>query len=95
LATAFIFTIHYFNTHLRPEKFPMDLVIFTGSVSESELREERPEQYEALARQGRLAGLRTGPPPVWLKYVGWIFGGAAVAVGLALFAMILAAVFGG
>ena len=24
LATGFIFTVHFFNTHLRPEKFPMD-----------------------------------------------------------------------
>ena len=30
LAAGFIFTIHFFNSHLRPEKFPMDLVIFTG-----------------------------------------------------------------
>ncbi|MFQ5583857.1 MAG: cytochrome C, partial [Calditrichia bacterium] len=32
LAVGFIFTIHFFNTHLRPESFPMDLVIFTGLV---------------------------------------------------------------
>ena len=25
LATGFIFTVHFFNTHLRPEKFPMDI----------------------------------------------------------------------
>ncbi len=29
LAVGFIFTIHFFNTHFRPEKFPMDTVIFT------------------------------------------------------------------
>ncbi|MFV0268316.1 MAG: hypothetical protein ACK5HT_14405 [Draconibacterium sp.] len=28
LAVGFIFTIHFFNTHLRPESFPMDTVIF-------------------------------------------------------------------
>jgi cytochrome b subunit of formate dehydrogenase len=28
LAVCFIFTIHFFNGHLRPEKFPMDSVIF-------------------------------------------------------------------
>jgi cytochrome b subunit of formate dehydrogenase len=32
LAVGFIFTIHFFNTHLRPEAFPMDTVIFTGHV---------------------------------------------------------------
>ena len=33
LAVGFIFTIHFFNSHLRPDKFPMDPVIFTGHVS--------------------------------------------------------------
>ena len=37
LATGFIFTIHFFNTHLRAEKFPMDISILTGLVSEEEL----------------------------------------------------------
>jgi cytochrome b subunit of formate dehydrogenase len=32
LAIVFIFVIHFFNGHLRPGKFPMDLMIFTGSV---------------------------------------------------------------
>ena len=31
LAVGFIFTVHFFNTHFRPEKFPMDTVIFTGT----------------------------------------------------------------
>jgi len=31
LAVGFIFTIHFFNAHLRLEKFPVDDVIFTGS----------------------------------------------------------------
>mgnify|MGYP003336957914 CR=1 FL=1 len=34
LATGFIFTVHFFNTHGRPEKFPMDPVIFTGRLTE-------------------------------------------------------------
>ena len=33
LAIGFIFVVHFFNGHLRPGKFPMDLVIFTGSVT--------------------------------------------------------------
>ena len=32
LAAGFIFTIHFFNGHLRPEKFPMDPVVFTGRM---------------------------------------------------------------
>ncbi len=32
LATGFIFLFHFFHTHLRPESFPMDPVIFTGRM---------------------------------------------------------------
>ncbi|HEY4485642.1 MAG TPA: hypothetical protein VI702_04880, partial [Nitrospiria bacterium] len=94
LATAFIFTIHYFNTHLRPEKFPMDLVIFTGRVSEGELREERPEEFALRTRDGTLDSIRTGPPERWLENVGRVVGVIAVTIGLILFVLILIAVFG-
>lgn len=61
LATGFVFAIHFFNTHFRPEKFPMDLSILTGLVSEEELREERPEYLERLrqkrTQQVKAAGL--------------------------------------
>ncbi|HLB01617.1 MAG TPA: cytochrome c3 family protein [Nitrospiria bacterium] len=93
LAAGFIFTIHYFNTHLRPEKFPMDLVIFTGRVSEAELREERPEEYHHLLEEKSLDSIKADPPPVWLRNLGWIVGATAVAIGLLLLALILIAIF--
>jgi cytochrome b subunit of formate dehydrogenase len=93
LATAFIFTIHYFNADLRPEKFPMDLVMFTGSVSEAELREERAEEFKQLEEEGRLASIATEAPPIGLKLFSWIFGGAAIVIGLVLLVLILMAVF--
>jgi hypothetical protein len=34
LAIGFIFTIHFFNAHLRMEKFPVDDVMFTGRLAE-------------------------------------------------------------
>jgi cytochrome b subunit of formate dehydrogenase len=36
LAILFIFSIHFVNTHLRPDSFPMDMVVFTGVESEEE-----------------------------------------------------------
>jgi cytochrome b subunit of formate dehydrogenase len=88
LAVGFIFTIHFFNGHLRPEKFPMDMVIFTGSVTEHELREERPEEYERLVREGRLAELEVNPPSTnWIMW-GRIGGGATVLIGLLTMLMI-------
>jgi cytochrome b subunit of formate dehydrogenase len=54
LATGFIFTVHFFNTHLRPEKFPMDTVIFTGHMPLAELKRDKPLEYESLAARGTL-----------------------------------------
>jgi cytochrome b subunit of formate dehydrogenase len=90
LAVGFIFTIHFFNSHLRPGKFPMDMVIFTGRVTEQELREERPLEF--ARRQADPARQDAGPisPRAWL--IGRVVGSAAVAVGLALVALILYAV---
>jgi len=54
LAAGFIFSIHFFNTHFRIEKFPMDTVIFSGRVSKNEMLHERRRWYDRLVAQGRL-----------------------------------------
>lgn len=54
LAVGFIFTIHFFNTHLRPEAFPMDTVIFTGKVPVEEYKDDRPREFEELEQSGKL-----------------------------------------
>ena len=92
LAVGFIFTVHFFNGHIRPEKFPMDLVIFTGRVTGHELVEERPAEYERLAREGRLAMYEATPPSRRSVLVGRVLGTTAVVVGLTTVAFIIAAV---
>ncbi len=52
LATGFIFTVHFFNTHGRPEKFPMDFVIFNGQISKEEMIEERGDQWRRYEKDG-------------------------------------------
>jgi len=61
LAIGFIFAVHFFNGHLRPGKYPMDLVIFTGSLGEptcgtSERRRTNP--WFASARSNRSSSWR-------------------------------------
>ena len=92
LAVGFIFTMHFFNGHLRPEKFPMDRVIFTGRVSLDELEEERPSEYARLKASGGLAALQVSPPEPWLTRLGTVIGTIAVAIGLLLVGFILYAV---
>lgn len=91
LAVGFIFTIHFFNGHFRPEKFPIDTVIFTGSVPEHELRDERPGEYERLRREGRLDQLVVPPPTAAMARYGRIVGGLALGLGVLLFLLIIRA----
>ncbi len=89
LAVGFIFTVHFFNTHLRPEKFPMDLVIFTGRVPLDEFKEERPKEYEELTNSGALENLMAEPyPPIVLRAVK-VFAWTALALGFTLVVMII------
>jgi cytochrome b subunit of formate dehydrogenase len=89
LAIGFIFVVHFFNGHLRPGKFPMDLVIFTGKVSRDELRHERQGQYERLAATGALEALAVeGAAPSEITR-GRVIGTLGLSIGLALFALIL------
>lgn len=89
LAVGFIFTIHFFNGHLRPEKFPMDMVIFTGVVSEAELRHERPAEYERLLRDGSLTETRRPKPSRRSHAIGRVAGVSAVTIGLTLVGLIV------
>jgi len=91
LAVGFIFSIHFFNTHLRPDNFPMDLVIFTGRQTEEELKHRHPEEYKALVASGQLEKLRVPPPPLWLRNFGRVFGGAAVFIGFVFLALMIVA----
>ncbi|MCR4376452.1 MAG: hypothetical protein NUW22_16550 [Acidobacteria bacterium] len=92
LAVGFIFTMHFFNGHLRPEKFPMDRVIFTGRVSDRELEDERPDEYDRMMRTGGFDRLRTDAPADWLLRLGTAIGTTAVTIGLLLVGLILYAV---
>ncbi|HSD62851.1 MAG TPA: hypothetical protein VLB50_03600, partial [Ignavibacteriaceae bacterium] len=84
LATGFIFTIHFFNTHLRPEKFPMDIVIFSGRMPVEELKLDRPEEYDNLVSQGTLNNyLVESYPPIVIRAIK-IFGWAALFTGFSI-----------
>ena len=89
LAICFIFTIHFFNAHLRPGTFPVDEVIFTGSVPEAELKEQRPLEYERLVESGRLESLRVPAPNRARRPVLILIAVVAVSFGLMLLTFIV------
>lgn len=94
LAVGFIFAIHFFNTHLRPENFPMDLTIFTGRLSEEEFKYMHPEEWERLVASGGLKDREVGPPPLWMKNFSRIMGVTAVLAGLAMLVILVVAFVG-
>jgi len=88
LATAFIFTIHFFNVHLRPEKFPIDTVIFTGRATTGYMKEEHELEYARAAQDGTLQA-RVAPPAsraayLWSVTVGFI----SLALGIVLVVLV-------
>ncbi len=89
LAVGFIFTIHFFNGHLRPEKFPMDLVIFTGRLPEHELKDERPIEYARLIEQGRLAAIEAPVPASETVLFSRILGSIGLVLGLITIGLII------
>jgi hypothetical protein len=93
LATGFIFTIHFFNTHLRAERFPMDMSMLTGLVSKEEMQEERPELVERLRQAGNLDRQLMKTPSRRTLLWTMVGGAIAVAIGLALLVGILVGVF--
>ncbi len=91
LAILFIFSIHFVNTHLRPDSFPMDMVIFTGRESEEEFKERRPKEYARMVAEGKSATRITDAPPPWLINFSRVVGFTAILIGLTLLVLTLSA----
>lgn len=94
LAILFIFSIHFVNTHLRPDSFPMDMVIFTGKETEEEFQKKRPLEYQRLVRQGKLEAKVADKPVYWWVNFARVVGFTAILFGLALLVLTLIAYFG-
>ena len=95
LATGFIFLFHFFHTHLRPESFPLDPVIFTGRMPLERFRDERPLEYQRMVDTGTLEKHLVGAPSQAQLRVAYVFGFSALAAGVWLAVLIFRAVLGG
>jgi len=89
LALSFIFTVHFFNAHLRPGKFPMDPVFLTGRITLEELKEERPLEYKHLVESGTLEEQLAEPSSPLTQHYARLIGYTALTIGLALVAIVL------
>jgi len=84
LATGFIFVFHFFHTHLRPESFPMDLVVFTGRMSLERFKAERPLEYQRLVDNGELEDYLVEPPNARQLRDAYVFGSIFLMIGIML-----------
>ena len=89
LAAGFIFSIHFFNTHFRIEKFPMDTVIFSGRISKTEMQHERRRWYDRLVAQGRLDEYRVRDEWARWKNIARSFGYCFFGLGIFLLLLII------
>ncbi len=94
LAILFIFSIHFVNTHLRPDSFPMDMVIFTGVESEEEFSHRRPLEYQRMKAEGKLEARLGEKPQTWFVNFARIVGFTAITIGVVLLILTLTAYFG-
>jgi len=88
LAAGFIFTFHFFNVHFRPDKFPMDKVMFSGRLSKAELLSERKKLYDRWVAEGTLEKHRAGHEWDAWKKIALPAGFLAFMFGVALMLLI-------
>jgi cytochrome b subunit of formate dehydrogenase len=81
LAIGFIFTVHFFNNHLRPRNFPLNTVMFTGRLPQYQLMEDHGLQVKRLTESGAFATYERRYPGVWVDLVARLLAFAMLGVG--------------
>jgi cytochrome b subunit of formate dehydrogenase len=95
LAILFLFTVHFFNNHFRPDRFPPpDISMFTGVVPLEEFRREHTLEYDELVATGELDKLLVDVPSPAMTLGSKMLGIALLAFGLTLLALVLVGFMG-
>jgi cytochrome b subunit of formate dehydrogenase len=94
LAVVFLFTVHFFNNHFRPEKFPVDVVMFTGTMSLEHLMREHPLEFKRLKESGELSKFIVDAPSPQITLASKILGFTLIAFGLILLFGVAVGFFG-
>jgi thiosulfate reductase cytochrome b subunit len=88
LAAVFLFTVHFFNNHFRPDKFPLDTVMFTGAMSLEEFEREHAVEYARLVETGQLESHRVPAPSPAMALGSRILGFTLITIGLTLLLLV-------
>ncbi|HAA04099.1 MAG TPA: cytochrome C [Syntrophobacteraceae bacterium] len=85
LAVGYLFIAHFFVSHFRPRRFPMDRVIFDGTLDYGETLDERPAWVGRMERQGLLPeGMIVSEPSKAYRIASFAFGYFLLAFGIFL-----------
>jgi cytochrome b subunit of formate dehydrogenase/cytochrome c553 len=95
LAAVFLFTVHFFNNHFRPDKFPFDDVMFTGAMPIEEFAREHTLQYRRLVETGQLEKYLVDAPTRTMYVGSRILGFVLISCGLTLLLLITNGFFRG
>ena len=88
LAVVFLFTVHFFNNHFRPDKFPLEVVMFTGTFSLEALQHEHPLEFQRLLASGELERRLVDAPSAGKLAASRVLGFTLIAIGLSLLTMV-------
>ena len=89
LAALFLFTVHFFNNHFRPDKFPLDVVMFTGAMPLEEFKREHTVEYNRLVETGELPKYLVDAPSRPMTLGSKILGFSLISFGLILLVLVL------
>ena len=88
LAAVFLFTVHFFNNHFRPDKFPLDIIMFTGSMPVEEFARDHEVEYRRLVETGQLEKYLVDAPSQPMTRGSKILGFTLIAFGLTLLTLV-------
>jgi cytochrome b subunit of formate dehydrogenase len=89
LAAVFLFTVHFFNNHFRPDKFPQDTTMFTGRVPLEIYKHEHRREYERLLATGELDRYLVREPSRPQKRSASALGASLIIFGLFLLTLVI------
>jgi len=89
LAAVFLFTVHFFNNHFRPDKFPQDITMFTGTVPLEIYKHEHRLDYDRLVESGELGKYLVDAPSQPMTRWSKVLGAVLITVGLTLLTLVL------
>jgi cytochrome b subunit of formate dehydrogenase len=88
LAVVFLFTVHFFNNHFRPDKFPLEVVMFTGTFSLEEFKHDHGVEYQRLVDSGELEKHLVDAPSAGQLAASRVLGFALILIGLTLLTLV-------